>query len=585
MYHKKSAPISIFFLLAVSLSSCIFNDLGEPQRRDEVVLSDSEAVALDKQELDVNDILFSSGDSSVSVRENFFVPISGRYGSSIHWSSEPPGYAEIAEDGTATVTRPDAITGDLELTLTATLTRREAMDTKEITVTILADTVFPELLSFSPEHNVSNVAPCSGSPCRGQITLLFSESMDSSQITHTLTTAIDYNGFYTSVDNTTLNGSWSQTNVADDTLTITISWLHWPENAGIQWSLDTSNFRDRAGNTTAASVSDREFFTGSRHSYFPLADTGLTECYDDGLGSISCADSGFPLQDAYFADIPNARSFTSSQPVTEEYIVTDNVTGLVWKRCSEGLSGSDCASGSSLAMSWDLALDQCSALNSSTYGGRMDWRLPSVSELQTLSNIGQYDPAIDAASFPATEDNYWSSSDFISGTSDAWYIRFTDGYVGSSGKTVNNYNVRCVSGGDTGERAYTDNDDYTVTDSTTGLIWQKCSMGQNEDSSCSGTATTGDWSEALSYCNDLSLDGQSWRLPSVNEFKTVINRYQYDPAIDTSYFPATVADFYWSSSSYVNGISDAWYIRFSDGRVGSSSKTVNSYYVRCVTGP
>ncbi len=46
---------------------------------------------------------------------------------------------------------------------------------------------------------------------------------------------------------------------------------------------------------------------------------------------------------------------------------------------------------------------------------------------------------------------------------------------------------------------FTDNGDGTVTDHGTGLVWQKCSKGQNA-LDCSGTATTENWSTALQYC-------------------------------------------------------------------------------------
>jgi hypothetical protein len=40
--------------------------------------------------------------------------------------------------------------------------------------------------------------------------------------------------------------------------------------------------------------------------------------------------------------------------------------------------------------------------------------------------------------------------------------------------------------------SYTDNGDGTVTDNNTGLIWQKCSVGQTNDATCSGPATNYD---------------------------------------------------------------------------------------------
>jgi hypothetical protein len=42
-------------------------------------------------------------------------------------------------------------------------------------------------------------------------------------------------------------------------------------------------------------------------------------------------------------------------------------------------------------------------------------------------------------------------------------------------------------------RGYTDNGDGTVTDKATGLVWQKCSRGQNND------ATATNWTDAGSY--------------------------------------------------------------------------------------
>jgi hypothetical protein len=44
--------------------------------------------------------------------------------------------------------------------------------------------------------------------------------------------------------------------------------------------------------------------------------------------------------------------------------------------------------------------------------------------------------------------------------------------------------------------SYTDNVKGTVTDNNTGLMWQKCSVGQNNDASCSGNALTYNWYQA-----------------------------------------------------------------------------------------
>ena len=43
---------------------------------------------------------------------------------------------------------------------------------------------------------------------------------------------------------------------------------------------------------------------------------------------------------------------------------------------------------------------------------------------------------------------------------------------------------------------FIDNGNGTISDNNTGLIWQKCSVGQNNDASCSGTAATYNWYKA-----------------------------------------------------------------------------------------
>ena len=111
-------------------------------------------------------------------------------------------------------------------------------------------------------------------------------------------------------------------------------------------------------------------------------------------------------------------------------------------------------------------------------------------------------------------------------------------------------------------------------------------MGQANDGTCSGTATTATWASALAYCNGLSLAGKTWHLPSVNELKSIVDETKLNPSDDITYFSTTVANFYWSSSTYVGFAANAWFVDFNVGGVncGGFGKT-SSYYVRCVSGP
>ncbi len=85
---------------------------------------------------------------------------------------------------------------------------------------------------------------------------------------------------------------------------------------------------------------------------------------------------------------------------------------------------------------------------------------------------------------------------------------------------------------------FTDNGNGTVTDGTTGLMWQK------EDDNIKRT-----WADAVSYCEGLTLAGYGdWRLPDVNDLLSLIPEDDYTaPTIDETYFPNTGEKIYWSS--------------------------------------
>lgn len=111
-----------------------------------------------------------------------------------------------------------------------------------------------------------------------------------------------------------------------------------------------------------------------------------------------------------------------------------------------------------------------------------------------------------------------------------------------------------------------------VTDSKTTLQWQD----NNESNS-----TLKSWEEAISYCEDLTLDNENdWRLPNVNELKSILDRTTKQPAIDTTFKYVTSAD-YWSSTTNLGYTNQAMKVSFFDGRTQIASKTeANS--VRCV---
>lgn len=126
---------------------------------------------------------------------------------------------------------------------------------------------------------------------------------------------------------------------------------------------------------------------------------------------------------------------------TDDY-TTDNVTGLVWKTCTEGQNGSDCSGGSATTSTWTVALQYCDGLD---YAGSTDWRFPSISELKSIVNRDRAAaPYIDQNTFPETAGTYWSASTVHAQYAKAWILSFGDGDTLNYQKGTG-YNVRCVT--------------------------------------------------------------------------------------------------------------------------------------------
>lgn len=103
-----------------------------------------------------------------------------------------------------------------------------------------------------------------------------------------------------------------------------------------------------------------------------------------------------------------------------------------------------------------------------------------------------------------------------------------------------------------------------LVDSSTGLIWQRCAVGQTyTDSQCTGDATRFTWQQALVYVQQLAHDEQkAWRLPNVKELATLTERQCVRPAINASVFPNTPSDDFWTSTPSVDDPLRAWVVAF-----------------------
>jgi len=114
-----------------------------------------------------------------------------------------------------------------------------------------------------------------------------------------------------------------------------------------------------------------------------------------------------------------------------------------------------------------------------------------------------------------------------------------------------------------------------VNDNATGLEWQ--------DNNISSLTT---WENAIESCENLTLGGKSdWRLPNINELKSIVDRSKVDPAIRDG-FEKTSSNFYWSSTTSKENKNEAWIVNFGYGYVSLTFKpaVLATLYVRCVRG-
>lgn len=125
---------------------------------------------------------------------------------------------------------------------------------------------------------------------------------------------------------------------------------------------------------------------------------------------------------------------------------------------------------------------------------------------------------------------------------------------------------------------FVDNQDGTVLDRLSGLVWMKNA----------GCFAASDWSSALGAANRLASgacglsDGSSagqWRMPNANELESLVDVSQANPALAGGHPFANVnqATAYWTSTTYTALTLNAMAIRFSDGRwINGSASTDGS---------
>ena len=281
--------------------------------------------------------------------------------------------------------------------------------------------------------------------------------------------------------------------------------------------------------------------------------------------------------------------------VNADDTVTDQNTGLTWRRCAEGMiyASGRCSSFSTYSTySWQQALAV------PAQSGNAGWRVPNVKELESLVDRSCANPAVSGGRFPDQPAvDFWSSTP-------GWAVSFNDGSV-LSGQTYSAAKaVRLVKDGASAAVSFTtgaggaglcttqapsdfrltqwlENLDGTLFDSGTGLTWDRCVLGQTWSASigaCTGTPETLSWSAGLQRANLASFFGRSnWRVPNVKELESIVDRRCSSPALNPDLFRGNQETMTWSSTP-------GWAVNMADGSVLSGQVASTAMAVRLVRG-
>lgn len=164
--------------------------------------------------------------------------------------------------------------------------------------------------------------------------------------------------------------------------------------------------------------------------------------------------------------------------------------------------------------------------------------------------------------------------------------------------------VACAGTGQDGElqkgvaRDYVDNGDGTISDTRTGLMWEK----KSRDLALHDFGNPHTWLSAFTQLVATLNAGSGfagytdWRLPNRFELESLVDLGRVDPAIDPIFnsgctpgctvmtCSCTFAGEYWTSTSYVPFPNQAWCVNFEDGSLKLGDKFDFSCLARAVRG-
>jgi hypothetical protein len=149
-----------------------------------------------------------------------------------------------------------------------------------------------------------------------------------------------------------------------------------------------------------------------------------------------------------------------------------------------------------------------------------------------------------------------------------------------------------IEAGLTGPGAFVDNGDGTITDPTTGLMWEKKDEAGELHDRDTQFDQTGDLASVFEWIAEVNAEGgtgfaghDDWRLPTIDELQTIIRHDVAHPALADTFHDAceegctvdtcscTSSGSHWTSTGYAFFDPDySWTVNFFDGQTAADAK-------------
>lgn len=304
---------------------------------------------------------------------------------------------------------------------------------------------------------------------------------------------------------------------------------------------------------------------------YPIVDTNQTTFFsNDAIIDEPSKGDAFYGQDAQYVN--NAQSYTDNGDGT----VTDNVTGLMWEQ-DPGEK-----------LTWPEAVEKLDELNKSNYLGYSDWRIPTMKELYSLVDFSGHTGMGSSASKPYINTDYFKfeygdaagehrfidsqiltstiyNSTTLGGNTTVFGYNFADGRIKGYEIDKDFYCYYVRGNTSYGLNIFVDNEDETITDKATGLMWTQYDSGYYKAGDISdGTMNWEDALEWVQQMNDENFLGYSdWRLPDIKELQSLADYSKSPivtgtPAIDDLFYCTKIKNFlgeddygyYWSGTTH-----------------------------------